>query len=33
MTMGLVDAGLPSQHFPEDYKHFDLGFRVVREKR
>jgi hypothetical protein len=20
------------QHFPEDYKHFDLGFRVVREK-
>ena len=21
------------QHFPEDYKHFDLGFRVVREKR
>jgi formylglycine-generating enzyme required for sulfatase activity len=20
-------------HFPEDYKHFDLGFRVVREKR
>jgi formylglycine-generating enzyme required for sulfatase activity len=21
------------QHFLEDYKHFDLGFRVVREKR
>ena len=21
------------QHFQEDYKHFDLGFRVVREKR
>jgi formylglycine-generating enzyme required for sulfatase activity len=21
------------QHFPEDYQHFDLGFRVVREKR
>jgi len=20
-------------HFPEDYRHFDLGFRVVREKR
>src|SRR5437016_6700142 len=20
-------------HFPEDYQHFDLGFRVVREKR
>jgi formylglycine-generating enzyme required for sulfatase activity len=20
-------------HFPEDYEHFDLGFRVVREKR
>ena len=19
-------------HFPEDYRHFDLGFRVVREK-
>jgi formylglycine-generating enzyme required for sulfatase activity len=21
------------QHFQEDYKHFDLGFRIVREKR
>jgi formylglycine-generating enzyme required for sulfatase activity len=21
------------QHFPEDYHHYDLGFRVVREKR
>jgi formylglycine-generating enzyme required for sulfatase activity len=20
-------------HFPEDYRHFDLGFRLVREKR
>ena len=20
-------------HFPEDYRHFDLGFRVVRDKR
>ena len=20
-------------HFPEDYRHFDVGFRVVREKR
>jgi formylglycine-generating enzyme required for sulfatase activity len=20
-------------HFPEDYQHFDLGFRIVREKR
>jgi formylglycine-generating enzyme required for sulfatase activity len=20
-------------HFPEDYRHFDIGFRILREKR